>query len=136
VPHTYGIYAISKGELFELDPLPGRAPDLRIFMSAILSKPSTSVLPDGRLSFLAFRRDLATKAPDRVSVRIIASVMRAMTFDSTGKASVTKIDGTWAVRNIAHSYRVSPLAEQPEMLVIKSELPDFILPAGRYGMVL
>ena len=31
---------------------------------------------------------------------------------------------------------MSPLAEQPEMLVIKSELPDFVLPAGRYGMVL
>ena len=62
--------------------------------------------------------------------------MRAITFDAGGKASVTKVDGIWATRNVAYDYRVAPLAEQPEMLVMESDSPDFVLPAGRFGMVL
>jgi len=136
LPRTYGVYANSNGELFELDPLPGRAPDQRIFMSAIINTPSRSVLPNGRVSFLAYRRELATSAPERVSVRVIASVKRAMAFDARGKASVTKVEGIWAMRNVAYNYRVAPLTEQPEMLVMESDLANFDLPAGRYGMVL
>jgi hypothetical protein len=136
VPRTYGVYANSNGELFELDPLPGRAPDQRIFMSAIINTPSRTVLPNGRVSFLAYRRELATSAPERVSVRVIASVKRAMAFDARGKASVTKVEGIWAMRNVAYNYRVAPLTEQPEMLVMESDLANFDLPAGRYGMVL
>jgi hypothetical protein len=136
LPTAYGIYAISNGELVELDTLPGQAPDQRIFMSAVINKPSHTMLSSGRISFLAFRRDLATSAPDRVSVRVVASVMRAMKVDARGKAAVTKIEGSWAIRNVAYNYRVAPLAEQPEMLLMQSELPDFVLPAGRYGMIL
>ena len=32
--------------------------------------------------------------------------------------------------------RVGPLADNPEMIVIRSELADFLLPAGRYVLVL
>jgi len=69
-------------------------------------------------------------------VRVIASVIRALTFDARGKASISKIDSQWAIRNVAFNFRVAPLTEQPEMLLIQPELPDFVLPGGRYGMVL
>ena len=69
LPSVYGIYAVSDGKLFELEALPGRVPDQRIFMSAIISKPSKTVIEDGRIFFVAFRRDLATSAPDRIAVR-------------------------------------------------------------------
>jgi len=69
-------------------------------------------------------------------VRVIASVIRALTFDARGKASISKIDSQWAIRNVAFNFRVAPLTEQPEMLLMHSELPEFALPAGRYGMVL
>jgi hypothetical protein len=136
LPTAYGIYAISNGELIELDALPGRAPDPRILVSAIMNKPSRTILPDGRVRFLAFRRDLATVAPERVSVRVIAAVTRALAFDPGGKASVAKVEGSWAIRNVAFNLRVTPLREQPEMLLVQSDVPDFALPAGRYGVVL
>jgi len=59
-----------------------------------------------------------------------------MAFDARGKGSVTKVEGIWAMRNVAYNYRVAPLTEQPEMLVMESDLANFDLPAGRYGMVL
>ena len=38
LPGVYGIYAVSAGKLYELDALPGRVPDQRIFMSAIMTE--------------------------------------------------------------------------------------------------
>ena len=136
LPSVYGIYAVSKGELHELDALPGRAPDQRIFMSATISKPSRTILPDGHVSFVAFRRDLATSAPDRVSIRVIAKIKRAMTFNSGGRASTTSLDELWAIRSVSYELRVAPLSDSPEMLVMRPDNPDFVLTPGRYGMVL
>ena len=70
-------------------------------MSGIKNKSRRTILPDGHITFLAFKREFATNAPDRVSVRVIASVMRALTFDARGKASISKIDSQWAIRNVA-----------------------------------
>jgi hypothetical protein len=136
LPSVYGVYAVSNGELHELDALAGRVPDQRIFMSAILNKPSRTTVPDGRVAFVAFRRDLATSAPDRVSVRVIAKITRAMTFNPGRNATVTALDNSWAVRNVSYDFRVAPLSDHPEMLVMRPENQDFVLPPGRYGMVL
>jgi len=136
LPSVYGIYAISNGELHELGALPGRVPDQRIFMSAIINEPSRTILPDGRIAFVAFRRDLATNAPDRVSVRVIAKIIRAMTFDPGRKATTTALDNAWAVRNVSYDFRVAPLIDNSEMLVMRPANPDFVLPPGRYGMAL
>jgi len=59
LPRVFGIYAISNGELFELEALPRRAPDPRIALSAVITKASRTILPDGRISFVAYRRDFA-----------------------------------------------------------------------------
>ena len=136
VPSVYGVYAVSAGKLFELEALPGRVPDQRVFMSAIVKAPSNTVLPDGEVTFIVYRRDVASNAPDRVPVRVIARVMHALTFDKNGKPKTVNVDDAWAVRNVTFDYRVAPASESPEMIVIKPEKEDFALPPGRYGLVI
>jgi hypothetical protein len=136
VPSVYGIYAVSGGQLYELEPLVGRVPDQRVFMSTPIKTASRTVLPDGRAVFIIYRRDAVNSAPERVSVRVIAKILRAMTFNTAGQASTTNVQDTWAIRNISYDFRVAPLSEGSEMLMIKPEKEDFVLPAGRYGLVI
>ena len=135
LPRVYGIYAISNGELFELEALPGRAPDPRIALSAVITKTSRTILPDGRVSFVAYRRDFAATAPERVSVRVIAKIARAVSFNSGGKAQQSGVDDEWIIRNISFPFRVAPVESKPEMLALEPE-SDPALPAGRYGLVI
>ena len=136
LPSVYGIYAVSGGQLHELEPLVGRVPDQRVFMSTPVKTPSRTVLPDGRAVFIIYRRDAANGAPERVTVRVIAKVLRAMTFNTAGTASTTNVQDTWTIRNISYDFRVAPLGEGSEMLVITPESEDFKFPAGRYGLVI
>jgi hypothetical protein len=136
VPSVYGIYAVSGGQLYELEPLVGRVPDQRVFMSTPIKTASRTVLPDGRAVFIIYRRDAANSAPERVSVRVIAKVLRAMTFNTAGHASTTNLQDTWTIRNISYDFRVAPLSEGSEMLMIRPENEDFVFPAGRYGLVI
>jgi len=136
LPTVYGIYAVSGGQLFKLEPLVGRVPDQRIFMSTPVKMASRTVLPDGRVVFIIYRRDAANSAPERVSVRVIAKVLRAMTFNTAGPASTMNVQDTWTIRNISYDFKVAPLGEGSEMLMIKPENEDFVFPAGRYGLVI
>jgi hypothetical protein len=94
------------------------------------------VLPDGRTEFIIYRRDVANNAPDRITVRVIAKVLRAMTFNTTGQASITNVDDSWTIRNVSYDFRVAPLGESSEMLVVRPAKDDFVLPAGRYALVI
>ena len=116
LPTVYGIYAVSGGQLFKLEPLVGRVPDQRIFMSTPVKMASRTVLPDGRVVFIIYRRDAANSAPERVSVRVIAKVLRAMTFNTAGPASTMNVQDTWTIRNISYDFKVAPLGEGSEML--------------------
>jgi hypothetical protein len=136
LPTVYGVYAVSGGKLFELEALPGRVPDQKVFMSAIVKAPAHTVLPDAQVTFIVYRRDIATNAPDRVPVRVIARVMRALGFDKNGKPNTVKLDDAWAIRNVTFDYRVAPASESAEMIVIKPDKEDFTLPPGRYGLVI
>jgi hypothetical protein len=136
LPNVYGVYAVNDGQLHELEPLVGRVPDQRVFMSTPIRTPSRTTLPDGRVAFIVYRRDVASSAPDRVTVRVIAKVMRAMTFDTTGQAKTTDVEDSWTIRNLSYEFRVAPLSEGSEMLVLRPENPDFLFPAGRYGLVI
>jgi hypothetical protein len=136
LPTVYGIYAVSGGQLFELEPLVGRVPDQRVFMSTPVKMASRTVLPDGRAVFIIYRRDAANSTPEPVSVRVIAKVLRAMTFNTAGPASTMNVQDTWTIRNISYDFRVAPLGEGSEMLMIKPENEDFVFPAGRYGLVI
>jgi hypothetical protein len=136
VPSDYGIYALSNGQLSELQLLPARVPDKRIAMSTPVALPSRTTLPDGKARFILFRRDLAGNAPDRIDVRVVAQVVRALTFDAKGKPGFSPVTDAWNIRNVAYELRVRPLAGNPEMLLVQSDKPDFTLPAGRYALVL
>jgi hypothetical protein len=136
LPSDYGIYALSNGALTELNVLPERVPDKRIAMSTPVTQPSRTTVPDGKTRFVLFRRDLAENAPDRIEVRVVARVARALTFDAKGRPSFSPVTDAWNIRNLAYELRVRPISGNPEMLLVQSEKADFALPAGRYVLVL
>jgi hypothetical protein len=136
LPQVYGVYAISDGQLHQLDVLPGRAPDPRVLISAAITKASQTTVRNGRVVFVAYRRDLLTSAPDRVSVRVVAKIMRAMSFSTKGSADTAALEDVWAIRNVSYPFTVAPIPENSEMLVFRPEPSNFVLPAGRYALVL
>jgi hypothetical protein len=136
VPSDYGVYAWSNSALSELYLLPERVPDKRIAMSTPVDQPSRTTIPDGKAKFVIFRRDLAGNAPERMEVRVVARVMRALTFDAKGKPTFSPISEAWNIRNVSYEFRVRPIAGNPEMLLVQSDKADFALPAGRYVLVL
>jgi hypothetical protein len=134
LPSSYGIYAISRGHLSELEALPIKAPDPRVALSAEISEPSKTLLPDGNVVFLVFRRDLLNSAPQKAMIRVVAKMARAMTFNA-GKATVTDLTSSWRIRSNSYEFDVAPLSENREMVTIRPETADFALPAGRYALV-
>jgi hypothetical protein len=136
IPSEYGAYAAINGQLVELEQLSIKVPDPRVAISAAISNPSRTHLPTGQFQFVIFRRDLMNSAPDHVSVRIMAQVMRRLTFDSAGHAKMKGAEESWVIRNNLYQMRVAPLGDNPEMVVIRPDPPDFVFPAGRYALVL
>ena len=48
---------------------------------------------------------------------------------------MTKIDGTWRIRNVSRELKVSPVPGQPEMVIARAA-DNAPLDAGRYALVL
>jgi hypothetical protein len=136
VPTSYGVYAIDREKLSDLSTLPIKVPDSRVAISALIATPSPTTLADGKVRFVAYRRDFKNNAPDRVTVRVVARVMQTLSFDGKGKATNANVEGSWAVRSKSYQMRVAPMSDNPEMIVVEPENPDFLFPAGRYAMVL
>lgn len=136
LPTLYGVYAISDGQLRELEQLPIRVPDQKVFISPPITTPSRTTLAEGMAKFVAFRRDLVTGAPERVTIRVVAKVRRSRTFNALGKPTVTNVDDVWAVRSNSYEFRVAPLSQSSEMIIIRPESDDFSFPAGRYALML
>ena len=134
LPSVYGVYAVSGGQLIELDPLVGRVPD-KVFMTSPISTPSRTRLADGRIGFIVFRRDVANSPPDRIAVRVIAKIKQSLKFARNGKAETARLDDVWTVRNISYDFRVAPIRENPEMLLLRPENPEFEFAPGRYALV-
>ncbi len=133
-PDTYGVYAVSDGQLTPLEPLPIRVPDARVSISSTISKPAPAPVANGRLSFVVYHRELATSVPESASVRIVAKVMQATTF-AAGKPKSMAVEDTWAVRGGAIDLRIAPVAANREMIVIRPADPDFTLSPGRYVLM-
>jgi hypothetical protein len=136
LPTAYGIYALSQGKLIELKPLPIMVPDQRIAISAMISNPSLTNIPTGKISFLLYRRDLSMSAPDRASIRVVARVARQLKFIENKPAVTIAVDGQWAIRSNSYEFRVAPLRDHNEMIVVRAADAEFSLPAGRYALVL
>jgi hypothetical protein len=136
LPTVYGVYALSEGKLLQLESLPIKVPDPRVAISAMISKPSPTTIQGGKIAFVVFRRDLVSSAPDKVSIRVVARVVREMTFTGAGVPKTSKVDDQWAVRSNSYEFEVAPLNDNPEMILIRPASPQFALPAGRYALAL
>ena len=135
LPSSYGVYALSDGKLTALDLFPLKIPNSRVAMSALVSTPSQAHLAVGPLQFVVYRRDLASNSPDRVAVRVVAQVKRALTFGPGGNPSYTNVEQSWVVRSNSYDMSVTPVADNPAMVVIRPQKAEFVLPAGRYALV-
>jgi hypothetical protein len=134
VPTSFGIYALANNKLTELHPLPIGIPDARVALSAEIKQPSATEITDNNPAFILFRRDLLNNAPQTVALRVVARVVRE-TKIVNAKATVTKIDGTWRIRNVSRELKVSPVPGQPEMVIARAA-DNAPLDAGRYALVL
>lgn len=132
LPDSYGLYAVSGGQLTRIDPMHIRVPDTRIALPALITKPSAVSVPDGHLTFIAYQRDLMTNVPDKASIRVVAQVARVMTFPASGKPTVTPVEGTWAMRAVSVDLSVSPVPDNQEMVMIRPTDPNLSLSSGRY----
>jgi hypothetical protein len=135
LPSVYGVYAVSEGQLYALDPLQLKVPDPRVAISAMIPNASRVKIPDGKVQFVIFRRDLISSAPTEVFVRVVARVAREMKFNEAGRAMTTNIDDQWAIRSKSYEFSVVPLGDNPEMIVLHPADPQLILSPGRYALV-
>jgi|GEM_PF-2855002 len=134
LPTSYGVYALSDKKLVELKTLPINVPDPRVAMSAELKAPSQTIIADDKPAFILFRRELLNNAPETVTVRVVARMVRETKFID-GKAVVAKVEGAWRIRNISYQLKVAPVPGQREMVIARPD-ETFALPAGRYVLVL
>jgi hypothetical protein len=104
-------------------------------LTSPISTPSRTRLADGRIGFIVFRPDVANSPPDRIAVRVIAKIKQSLKFARNGKAETARLDDVWTVRNISYDFRVAPIRENPEMLLLRPENPEFEFAPGRYALV-
>ena len=135
-PTVYGVYAVSGEKLFTLDPLPIKVPDPRVNVSAMISEPNHVTVPDGKLVFVIYRRDLASSAPIEAFVKVVAQVERETKFNVAGAPTMEKIDGQWAIRSKSYQFKVAPIDDNPEMIVLHPEDSNLVLSAGRYALAI
>jgi hypothetical protein len=136
LPTAYGVYAVSGEKRFALDLLPIKVPDSRVGISAMISEPSHVTVPNGKLSFVIYRRDLASSAPTEVFVRVVAQVEREVKFNVAGPPTPEKINDQWAIRSKSYEFTVAPIDDNPEMVVLHPEDPNLVLSAGRYALAI
>jgi hypothetical protein len=135
-PTSYGIYAISNNQLIELEKVPTAPVDPRTRSTLQIVKPSRTVIADPHLTFLAFRRDLVSNAPEKVPVRVAARIAHSMIFESGKPVVTTSATETWLIRDEGYDLRVAPVRENAEMVTLRPEDPDFAFPAGRFELLI
>jgi hypothetical protein len=137
LPDAYGVYAVRDNQLIALEQVQATPVDPRTPHQLEITRPGRIVSATSKLAFLVFRRDLISNAPEKVSVRIAARIAHSMNFGSTGQAVVTtpKTD-TWLIRDIGYELRASPLRGSAEMIMLRTEDPEFSFPPGRYELML
>jgi hypothetical protein len=137
VPTAYGVYAIHEDRLLGLTRSTVTPVDPRAKHLLQITEPSRSVFADGRLSFAIYRRDLANAAPVSVPVRIAARIS-SMLRTGPGGTLVTvrpEVD-TWLIYSAGYMFRTEPVSANPEMILVRPNDPDFVLPPGRYVLLM
>ena len=135
-PSVYGVYALQDAQLIELKPVPTSPFDPRAQSVLQITQPSAARFANGRLRFIIYRRDLIASAPETVPVRVVAALTRVMKFDVAGTVSVLPQRDTWIIRQNGYDFRVQPMPEDREMILVRAEESQFSLPPGRYALIL
>ncbi|WP_314962049.1 hypothetical protein [Bradyrhizobium cosmicum] len=136
LPTDYGIYAvIDDKSLAELSATGLMAPDMRIAISPEFRKPDRPRLPNGRVRFIVFRRDAASFIPERVEVRVVATIAREFSTDAAGKTLGGGGD-VGIIRNFSYPLRVSPIPGKSEMYELHSGDTGLELAPGHYVLSL
>jgi hypothetical protein len=136
IPVAYGVYAISDGQMTELEPLPVRVSDRGATISATISTASTTRLPNGRTRFIIFKRDLVNNVPEKIVVRVVAQIMRASSFSRKEETTIGNVGDSWVIRSTSYEMKVAPVDGNPAMIIVRPTGNDFSFPAGRYALVL
>jgi hypothetical protein len=134
LPTTFGVYALSDGQLQELKPLAGKIPDRRVAISAAITTTNAITVASGDIKFIVFRPE-TTIDSSGAEVRVMAKVSRTMGVDGSGKAAMVNATGSWVIRSISFPYKVGPVDDQPRMFSLQPESGDVSLPPGRYALV-
>jgi hypothetical protein len=134
LPVAYGVYAVADGRLTELEPLPIKVIGHGIAATGIISTVSKAKLPNGRIQFVIFRRELVNNAPEKVVVQAVAPVTPAQ---SSGEGeTLGNLNGSWAIGNTSYQMKVAPIRGRSGMIVIRPADSKFSFPTGRYVLVL
>ena len=134
LPTDYGIYAlIDDKSLAELNATGVMAPDMRIAISPEFKKPDKPHLPNGRVKFIVFRRDIANIIPERVEVRVVAKVRE---FSTDAGKSAGGGEEVGVIRNFAYPFRISPIPGKAEMYELHSGDSELELAPGHYVLSL
>ena len=135
-PAVYGVYAVHDGRLIELNPAATAPVDPRLKTVFQITQPSVTRLATGMLKFVVYRRDLIVGAPEKVSVRVVATLARAIKFDGAGTLVTVPQRETWVIRSSGYDFRVLPVSDDREMIIVRPEDPEFAIPPGRYALML
>jgi hypothetical protein len=136
-PAAYGVYAIRDNQLIELQQAQATPVDPRTPSQMQIVKPGRIVSATAKLAFIVFRPDLVANVPEKVPVRIAARIAHTMSFNSAGMAVVTApATDTWLIRDQGYDLRAMPMRENPEMVMLRLENPEFVFPPGRYELML
>lgn len=137
VPTGYGVYAIHQDRLFSLNRAPATPVDPRARHLMQITEPSRSIFADGRLTFAIYRRDLATAAPVSVPVRIAARIAGTLRTGPGGTLVNVRPDvDTWLIYSAGYIFRTHPVPSNPEMILVRPDDPDLVLPPGRYVLLM
>jgi hypothetical protein len=134
LPVAYGVYAVADGRLTELEPLSIKVIGHGIPATGIISTASKAKLPNGRIQFVIFRRELVNNAPEKVVVQAVAPVTPAQ---SSGEGeTLGNLNGSWAIGNTSYQMKVAPIRGRSGMIIIRPADSKFAFPTGRYVLVL
>jgi hypothetical protein len=134
LPVAYGVYAVAEGQLIELEPLSIKVTGHGIAPIGVISTASKAKLPNGRIQFVIFKRELVNNAPEKVIVQTVAPVEPAEPL-SKGESAGNQ-NGSWAIGNISYQMQVAPLGGSPGMIIIRPADSKFSFPIGRYVLIL
>jgi hypothetical protein len=114
------------GDPKQMREMPGKIPDRRVAISAVITTPSATTVTSGDVRFIVFRPDGGVDASG-TEVRVVAKVSRAMGVDATEKASMVNASDSWVIRSTSFPYKVAPVEDQPRMLLLQPEQDGFAL---------